>query len=447
MAKRELSKDEVRKMVKDENIRFLRVMFTDMLGTIKSVDLPVSQLDKLMDNKIMFDGSSIDGFVRIEESDMYLYPDMSTWLVFPWGAEHGKVARVICSVQTVDGEPFAGDPRNNLKRVLKDMQKMGFKDFNIGPEPEFFLFKTDEQGNPTQTVNDQENYFDMEPADRGEDCRRDIVLALEKMGFDVEAAHHEVAPGQHEVDFKYSDALEAADNIQTFKLIVKTIAKKYGLHAAFMPKPLSGINGSGMHLNMSLFTKNGDNAFFDPEDERQLSQTAYHFLGGLMKHARAYTAVCNPIVNSYKRLVPGFEAPVYVAWSTSNRSPLIRIPSDRGMGTRVELRSADPSANPYLAIAAVLEAGLDGLRNELPAIHEVDENIYQMTSKERVEKDVRNLPDTLHNALKSLAKDEVVKGSMGDHIYHSFMEAKTREYDAYRQHVSDWERQRYMEKY
>ena len=447
MAKRELSKDEVRKMVKDENIRFLRVMFTDMLGTIKSVDLPVSQLDKLMDNKIMFDGSSIDGFVRIEESDMYLYPDMSTWLVFPWGAEHGKVARVICSVQTVDGEPFAGDPRNNLKRVLKDMQKMGFKDFNIGPEPEFFLFKTDEQGNPTQTVNDQENYFDMEPADRGEDCRRNIVLALEKMGFDVEAAHHEVAPGQHEVDFKYSDALEAADNIQTFKLIVKTIAKKYGLHATFMPKPLSGINGSGMHLNMSLFTQNGDNAFFDPEDERQLSQTAYHFLGGLMKHARAYTAVCNPIVNSYKRLVPGFEAPVYVAWSTSNRSPLIRIPSDRGMGTRVELRSADPSANPYLAIAAVLEAGLDGLRNELPAIHEVDENIYQMTSKERVEKDVRNLPDTLHNALKSLAKDEVVKGSMGDHIYHSFMEAKTREYDAYRQHVSDWERQRYMEKY
>lgn len=324
---------------------------------------------------------------------------------------------------------------------------MGFKDFNIGPEPEFFLFKTDEQGNPTQTVNDQENYFDMEPADLGEDCRRDIVLALEKMGFDVEAAHHEVAPGQHEVDFKYSDALEAADNIQTFKLIVKTIAKKYGLHATFMPKPLSGINGSGMHLNMSLFTQAGENAFFDPQDAKQLSQTAYHFLGGLMKHARAYTAVCNPIVNSYKRLVPGFEAPVYVAWSTSNRSPLIRIPSDRGMGTRVELRSADPSANPYLAIAAVLEAGLDGLRNELPAIHEVDENIYQMTSKERVEKDVRNLPDTLHNALKSLAKDEVIKGSMGDHIYHSFMEAKTREYDAYRQHVSDWERQRYMEKY
>ena len=447
MAKRELTKEEVRKMVKDENIRFLRVMFTDMLGTIKSVDLPVSQLDKLMDNKIMFDGSSIDGFVRIEESDMYLYPDMATWLVFPWGAEHGKVARVICSVHMVDGKPFAGDPRNNLKRVLKDMQEMGFKDFNIGPEPEFFLFKTDEQGNPTQTVNDQENYFDMEPADRGEDCRREIVIALEKMGFDVEAAHHEVAPGQHEVDFKYSDALEAADNIQTFKFIVKTIAKKFGLHATFMPKPLSGINGSGMHLNMSLFDKDGNNAFFDENDEKKLSQTAYHFIGGLMKHARSYTAICNPIINSYKRLVPGYEAPVYVAWSTSNRSPLIRIPSDRGMGTRVELRSADPSANPYLAIAAVLEAGLDGLRNELPPIHEVDENIYKMTAEERDKKDIRNLPDTLHNALKSLAADEVVKGSMGDHIYHSFMEAKTREYDSYRQHVSDWERQRYMEEY
>ncbi|KRM48746.1 glutamate--ammonia ligase [Limosilactobacillus vaginalis DSM 5837 = ATCC 49540] len=434
-------------MVKDEDIRFLRVMFTDLLGTIKSVDLPVSQLDKLMDNKIMFDGSSIDGFVRIEESDMYLYPDMSTWLVFPWGADHGKVARVICSVHMTDGTPFSGDPRNNLKRVVKEMQKMGFKSFNIGPEPEFFLFKTDDNGNPTTKVNDSENYFDMEPADIGEDCRRDIVLALEKMGFDVEAAHHEVAPGQHEVDFKYSNALEAADNIQTFKLVVKTIAKKYGLHATFMPKPLSGINGSGMHLNMSLFTQDGKNAFYDENDKDQLSETAYHFLGGLMKHARSYTAIVNPIVNSYKRLVPGYEAPVYVAWSTSNRSPLVRIPNDRGMGTRLELRSADPAANPYLAIAAVLEAGLDGLRNNLPPVHNVDENIYDMTVKERKSKGIVNLPDTLHSALKDLADDEVIKGSMGEHLYQSFEEAKTREYDAYRAHVSDWERQRYMEQY
>lgn len=447
MARHLYTKDEVRQMVKDEDIRFLRVMFTDLLGTIKSVDLPVSQLDKLMDNKIMFDGSSIDGFVRIEESDMYLYPDMSTWLVFPWGADHGKVARVICSVHMTDGTPFSGDPRNNLKRVIKEMQKMGFNSFNIGPEPEFFLFKTDDNGNPTTKVNDSENYFDMEPADIGEDCRRDIVLALEKMGFDVEAAHHEVAPGQHEVDFKYSNALEAADNIQTFKLVVKTIAKKYGLHATFMPKPLSGINGSGMHLNMSLFTQDGKNAFYDENDKDQLSETAYHFLGGLMKHARSYTAIVNPIVNSYKRLVPGYEAPVYVAWSTSNRSPLVRIPNDRGMGTRLELRSADPAANPYLAIAAVLEAGLDGLRNNLPPVHNVDENIYDMTVKERKSKGIVNLPDTLHSALKDLADDEVIKGSMGEHLYQSFEEAKTREYDAYRAHVSDWERQRYMEQY
>lgn len=447
MARHLYTKDEIRQMVKDEDIRFLRVMFTDLLGTIKSVDLPVSQLDKLMDNKIMFDGSSIDGFVRIEESDMYLYPDMSTWLVFPWGADHGKVARVICSVHMTDGTPFSGDPRNNLKRVIKEMQKMGFKSFNIGPEPEFFLFKTDDNGNPTTKVNDSENYFDMEPADIGEDCRRDIVLALEKMGFDVEAAHHEVAPGQHEVDFKYSNALEAADNIQTFKLVVKTIAKKYGLHATFMPKPLSGINGSGMHLNMSLFTQDGKNAFYDENDKDQLSETAYHFLGGLMKHARSYTAIVNPIVNSYKRLVPGYEAPVYVAWSTSNRSPLVRIPNDRGMGTRLELRSADPAANSYLAIAAVLEAGLDGLRNNLPPVHNVDENIYDMTVKERKSKGIVNLPDTLHSALKDLADDEVIKGSMGEHLYQSFEEAKTREYDAYRAHVSDWERQRYMEQY
>ena len=447
MARHLYTKDEIRQMVKDEDIRFLRVMFTDLLGTIKSVDLPVSQLDKLMDNKIMFDGSSIDGFVRIEESDMYLYPDMSTWLVFPWGADHGKVARVICSVHMTDGTPFSGDPRNNLKRVVKEMQKMGFTSFNIGPEPELFLFKTDDNGNPTTKVNDSENYFDMEPADIGEDCRRDIVLALEKMGFDVEAAHHEVAPGQHEVDFKYSNALEAADNIQTFKLVVKTIAKKYGLHATFMPKPLSGINGSGMHLNMSLFTQDGKNAFYDENDKDQLSETAYHFLGGLMKHARSYTAIVNPIVNSYKRLVPGYEAPVYVAWSTSNRSPLVRIPNDRGMGTRLELRSADPAANPYLAIAAVLEAGLDGLRNNLPPVHNVDENIYDMTVKERKSKGIVNLPDTLHSALKDLADDEVIKGSMGEHLYQSFEEAKTREYDAYRAHVSDWERQRYMEQY
>ncbi|MDO4855491.1 MAG: type I glutamate--ammonia ligase [Limosilactobacillus gorillae] len=450
MAKHVYTNDEVHTLVKEENVRFLRVNFSDLFGTMKSVDLPISQLDKLLANKVMFDGSSIDGFVRIEESDMYLYPDMSTWMVFPWGAEHGKVAQVICSVHLIDGTPFTGDPRNNLKRVLKEMEDAGFSAFNIGPEPEFFLFETDEKGDPTTKVNDQENYFDLEPADKGEDCRRDIVLALEKMGFNVEAAHHEVAPGQHEVDFQYSDALEAADNIQIFKLVVKTIAKQYGFHATFMPKPLSGINGNGMHMNMSLF-KNVDgkvvNSFYDDKDEVQLSQTAYQFLAGVMDHARSVTAVCNPIVNSYKRLVPGYEAPVYVAWSASNRSPMIRIPSDRGMGTRLELRSVDPSANPYLAIAAILAAGLDGLKRGLKPADSVDENIYTMTEEERQARGIHALPDTLHNALKNLAQDDVIKAALGEHLYRSFKEAKNMEYDSYRQSVSKWEQEKYMSEY
>ena len=447
MSKHVYTKSEVHQLVKDENVHFLRLMFSDLLGTMKSVDIPVSQLDKLLENKIMFDGSSIDGFVRIEESDVYLYPDNSTWLVFPWGAEHGKVARVICSVHKTDGTPFAGDPRNVLKQQIKKMTDAGFTSFNIGPEPEFFLFKTDEHGEPTFNVNDQESYFDMEPADSGEDCRRDIVLILEKMGFSVEASHHEVAPGQHEIDFKYADALEAADNIQTFKFVVKTIAKQHGLHATFMPKPLSGINGSGMHMNMSLFDQQGKNAFYDANDKMQLSATAYHFLAGLLKHVRSLTAICDPTVNSYKRLVPGYEAPVYVAWSASNRSPLVRIPSDRGMGTRLELRSVDPSANPYLATATILAAGLDGLKNKLTPMPSVDENIYQMSEEERLEKGIDNLPDTLHNALKDLKTDAVVRDALGEHLFASFYEAKTREYDTYRQQVSDWERTKYMSQY
>ena len=419
MAKHVYTNDEVHALVKEENVRFLRVTFSDLFGTMKSVDLPIIQLDKLLANKVMFDGSSIDGFVRIEESDMYLYPDMSTWLVFPWGAEHGKVAQVICSVHLTDGTPFAGDPRNNLKRVIKEMNDAGFSAFNIGPEPEFFLFETDENGNTTT---------------------KDIVLALESMGYNVEAAHHEVAPGQHEVDFKYSDALEAADNIQIFKLVVKTIAKKYGFHATFMPKPLAGINGNGMHMNMSLFKEEGGkvvNSFYDEQDKVQLSQTAYQFLAGVMDHARSVTAVCNPIVNSYKRLVPGYEAPVYVAWSASNRSPMVRL----------ELRSVDPSANPYLAIAAILAAGLDGLKRGLKPADSVDENIYAMTEAERQAKGIHDLPDTLHNALKSLAQDDVIKAALGDHLYRSFNEAKSLEYEGYRQSVSKWEQDKYMSEY
>lgn len=447
MAKATYTKDDIRRIAKEEDVKFLRLMFTDLYGTIKNVEVPISQLDKLLDNKLMFDGSSIDGFVRIEESDMWLYPDLSTWRIFPWGNEHGKVARIICEVYNADRTPFYGDPRNNLIRILDEMKELGFTDFNIGPEPEFFLFKLDpETGKPTTHLNDHGSYFDLAPMDLGENCRRDIVLELEKLGFDVEASHHEVAPGQHEVDFKYADALTACDNIQTFKLVVKTVARKHGLHATFMPKPLERINGSGMHLNMSLFTKDG-NAFFDENGQEQLSKEAYYFLGGILKHARNFTALTNPTVNSYKRLVPGYEAPVYVAWSGHNRSPMVRVPVARGASTRLELRSVDPSANPYMAVAAVLAAGLDGLKNKIEPAQPVDRNIYSMTEDERKAAGIVDLPSTLHNALKAMREDEVIKDALGNHLYSNFMEGKRLEWDAYRLEVSQWERDQYLEMY
>ena len=446
MAKANYTVEDIKRIAKDENVRFLRLMFTDIMGTIKNVEVPVSQLNKVLENKMMFDGSSIEGFVRIEESDMYLYPDLSTWMIFPWESEHGKVARLICDIYNPDGTPFAGDPRGNLKRALKHMQEMGFTAFNLGPEPEFFLFKLDEDGKVTKTLNDKGGYFDFAPTDLGENCRRDIVLELESLGFEVEASHHEVAPGQHEIDFKYADVIEACDNIQTFKLVVKTIARKHGLHATFMPKPLFGINGSGMHCNMSLF-KDNQNVFFDPEGPLQLSQTAYHFLGGLMEHARAFTAVCNPTVNSYKRLVPGYEAPVYVAWSGRNRSPLIRVPESRGLSTRLELRSVDPAANPYLAMAVLLEAGLDGITRELTPPPAVDRNIYIMNEEERAEALIKDLPSTLHNAIKELRVDPVMIDALGQHIFSNFVEAKRMEWASFRQTVSEWEREQYLELY
>ena len=447
MAKATYTKDDIRRIAKEEDVKFLRLMFTDLYGTIKNVEVPISQLDKLLDNKLMFDGSSIDGFVRIEESDMWLYPDLSTWMMFPWGNEHGKVARIICEVYNADRTPFYGDPRNNLIRILDEMKELGFTDFNIGPEPEFFLFKLDpETGKPTTHLNDHGSYFDLAPMDLGENCRRAIVLELEKLGFDVEASHHEVAPGQHEVDFKYADALTACDNIQTFKLVVKTVARKHGLHATFMPKPLERINGSGMHLNMSLFTKDG-NAFFDENGQEQLSKEAYYFLGGILKHARNFTALTNPTVNSYKRLVPGYEAPVYVAWSGHNRSPMVRVPVARGASTRLELRSVDPSANPYMAVAAVLAAGLDGLKNKIEPAQPVDRNIYSMTEDERKAAGIVDLPSTLHNALKAMREDEVIKDALGNHLYSNFMEGKRLEWDAYRLEVSQWERDQYLEMY
>ncbi len=439
----------IRRDVKEKNIKFLRLMFTDILGTLKNVEVPATdeQLDKLFDNKMMFDGSSIEGFVRINESDMYLYPDWDTWIIFPWGDEYGKVTGVICDVYTAEGQPFPGDPRGVLKRNLNNMEKLGFKKFNLGPEPEFFLFKLDENQEPTLEVNDKGGYFDLAPTDLAGNTRREIVNVLTDLGFEVEASHHEVAVGQHEIDFKYADALKACDNIQIFKLVVKTIARKHGLHATFMAKPKFGINGSGMHCNMSLFTEDGQNAFYDEAGDMGLSEAANYFIGGLLKHAYNYTAITNPTVNSYKRLVPGYEAPVYIAWAGRNRSPLIRVPASRGMSTRVELRSVDPSANPYLTMAVLLASGLDGIENKITAPEAVEANIYVMTESERKAHGITDLPSTLHNAVKALREDEVVTAALGEHVLVNFVEAKKIEWASYAQFVSQWEIDNYLELY
>lgn len=444
--RKDYTKAQILELAKESNVRYLRLQFTDLLGVVKNVEVPIEQLPKALDNKIMFDGSSIEGFVRIEESDMYLIPDLSTWLVFPWDSGQGKVARLICDIQLPDGTPFAGDPRGILRNVLNQAKAMGFSAFNVGPEPEFFLFKLDEQGKPTRELNDEGGYFDWAPLDLGENCRREIVLTLEAMGFEIEASHHEVAPGQHEIDFKYADAIEAADHIATFRMVVKTVARQYGLHATFMPKPVFGINGSGMHCHMSLF-RNGKNAFYNESDELGLSQDAYHFLAGILKHAPAFTAICNPLVNSYKRLVPGYEAPSYVAWSAKNRSPLVRIPAARGLSTRIEVRSPDPSNNPYLAIAAMLASGLDGIRNELPLADPVNRNIYVMTDEEKAAAGIRSLPENLGLALEELVKDEEVCSALGEHAVTHFVEAKRIEWNMYRTQVTEWEREQYLSNY
>ena len=439
------TKEDIKRIAKEQNVRFIRLQFTDLLGSIKNVEIPVSQLEKALDNKMMFDGSSIEGYVRIEESDMYLYPDLSTWVVFPW-VTTDRVARLICDIYMPDGTPFAGDPRGILKRALKEAEEMGFTAMNVGPEPEFFLFKTDDKGEPTMELNDQGGYFDLAPMDLGENCRREIVLTLEEMGFEIEASHHEVAPGQHEIDFKYADAISAADQIQTFKLVVKTIAREHGLHATFMPKPLFGVNGSGMHCHQSLFRGN-ENAFYDENDKLGLSDVARQYMAGVLQHARAFAAITNPTVNSYKRLVPGYEAPVYVAWSASNRSPMIRIPASRGLSTRIEVRNPDPAANPYLALAVMLKAGLDGIKNKSRLPAPTDRNIYVMTEEERIEEGIPVLPWNLKEALDELIRDEVMCEALGDHALAHFYELKEIEWDMYRTHVHQWERDQYLTHY
>jgi glutamine synthetase len=439
------SKEDIFRMVKENNVKFVRLQFTDIFGILKNVAITVKQLEKALDGELMFDGSSIDGFVRIEESDMYLKPDLNSWVTFPWKSLEGGVGRFICDTYKPDGKPFEGDPRVILQNALKEAEDIGYT-MNVGPECEFFLFQTDEKGRPTLETHDKAGYFDLTPVDLGENARRDIVLTLEEMNFEIEASHHEVAPGQHEIDFKYADALTTADNIQTFKFVVRSIAQRHGLHATFMAKPVFGINGSGMHTNQSLF-KNGKNAFYDPQGELGMSQDAYYYIGGLMKHARAIAAVTNPTVNSYKRLVPGYEAPVYVAWSAQNRSPLIRIPAKRGISTRVELRNPDPSCNPYLAIAVMLKAGLDGIKNKITPPPAVNRNIYEMTQKEKDELGIISLPGSLEEALYELKNDPVISGALGSHALNRFIEAKELEWNEYRTKVSQWEIDQYLTKF
>lgn len=441
--KKTLTKEEIKKVVEENNIEFIKLEFCDINGIMKNLSVPCEQLESVLNNEIMLDGSSIKGFRSIETSDMYFYPDLKTFAIIPWRSDDDvKVARFICDIHNADGTPFEGCPRCNLKKVIARAEKLGYT-MNVGPEAEFFIFKKDEEGNATTNTYDKAGYYSAAPVDKGENLRRIMVKTLKAMGFEVEASHHEVARGQHEIDFKYADALTTADNIMTFKYAVTAIAEQNGAVASFMPKPIFGINGSGMHCNISLF-KDGKNIFFDADRTYQLSREALYSIGGLLKHVKSFTAVTNPIVNSYKRLVPGYEAPVYLAWSLANRSALIRVPAKRGNSTRVELRSPDPSCNPYLALAVILGAILDGVENKIEPPLQVEENIYHMTKKERKRAKIDSLPASLDEALDLLDKDEIIKEALGSHIYDEFVTAKEKECDAFRTYVSPLEVDMYL---
>lgn len=440
------TKADILEQIQKNNVRFIRLQFTDMFGAIKNVVITSGKIEKALDNECMFDGSSIEGFVRIEESDMYLHPDLDTFLILPWSRQlGGKTARLICDVYKPDGTPFEGDPRFILKKALKNAADMGFT-LNVGLECEFFLFNTDEFGHPTTVTHDTAGYFDLGPADLGESARRDICLTMEEMGYEVEASHHELAMAQHEIDFKYQEALCAADQMMTFKMVVKNVANAHGLCASFMPKPLSGQAGSGLHTNISLF-KNGENVFYDPESENGLSSLAHHFIAGVIRHIKAICPFTNPIVNSYKRLVTGYEAPRYIAWTTGNRSALVRVPSARGIGTRVELRNPDLAANPYLQLAVLLAAGLEGIREELQPPAPVGSNIYDMTPDERQEKEIDCLPANLIEAVQELKQDPFICEALGEHVYQKYIEAKEQEWNRFNSTVTQWELEEYLEKF
>jgi glutamine synthetase len=442
-----MTRDQIMKIIKEQNVNFFRLQFVDIFGMMKNIAIPRSQIDKALDGKIMFDGSSIEGFVRINESDMYLKPDYSTFVVLPWRQKDGSnAARIICDIYKSDGTPFSGCPRNNLKRVMEEAKTLGYT-MNVGTECEFFLFRRDEEGRPTTVTDDVTGYFDVEPDDGGIECRRAIIETLEEMGFEIEASHHEVAEGQHEINFKYADAVTAADNTITYKWVVRSIAAEFGLHATFMPKPIFGINGSGMHTNQSLFNLDGTNAFFDEKGPLQLSEVAYKYIAGIMKNAKGFCAVTNPLVNSYKRLVAGYEAPVYIAWSASNRSALIRIPASRGMGTRTEVRCPDPTCNPYLAFAMMLSSGLDGIKNNLPTPPATNVDIFEMTAAEKVEAGIASLPANLYEAIQELKANPIAKEALGTHIFEKYVEGKEKEWDCFRTAVTDWELNNYLSKY
>ncbi|MBP1910556.1 type I glutamate--ammonia ligase [Methanolobus bombayensis] len=436
------NKEDVIKAIETHNVKFIRLQFTDIEGSVKDVEIPVTQIEKALGTGISFDGSSIEGFVRIDESDMVLKPDIRTFAILPWSNNHkGVVARIICDIYMPDGKQFDSDPRYVLKKVMKEAEDMGFS-LNVGPELEFFLFEKVD-GRATTKPHDYGRYFEFAPTDLAEDIRRDIVLTLTDLNFDIEASHHEVAFGQHEIDFKYGGALATADNVMTFKYVTRTIAKIHGLHATFMPKPISSENGSGMHVNLSL-SRGNENAFYDPDSEMEISDTTRYFIAGVLKHIKAISCISNPLVNSYKRLIPGYEAPVYITWSGANRSSLIRIPSARGKSTRVELRSPDPSCNPYLTFAAILASGLDGIKNKMDPGTMMDYNVFDLTKEERKERGIETLPATIKESANYLEKDELLKSTLGEHVHDNILRLARAEWDAYRTQVHDWEIQRYL---
>lgn len=444
-----VSKEAVLKMCEDFDVQFVDMQFTDVIGTLKAVTIPIHKLPDALDHNVCFDGSSIEGFARITESDMYLKPDVNTFAVLPWTRRSEDVtARLICDVYLPDGTPYEGDPRNVLKRQLAEAAELGYT-FNVGPELEFFLCKTDEEGNVIALPHDNAGYFD-QTTDLGLQIRRQMAFALDEMGVEVEALHHEVAEGQHEINFKYADALTAADNAISFKLTLKAIAQRMGLKATFMPKPFFGVNGSGMHTNQSLASiENGSNKFYDAEGVYGLSELAKHYIAGQIKHIKAMNAVMNPSVNSYKRLVVGYEAPVNAAWGQRNRSALIRVPrvsaETASKATRIELRCPDPSSNPYMAFAVMLAAGLDGIKNNLAAPAPIEGNIWELTEEEMKEKGISTVAFNLKEALDNLEQNEVIRGVLGEDLFSKFHRAKIAEWEDFRTSVSAWEINRYLD--